>query len=439
MAIIDVVKFDGTSDIFAWKFPNTELATWSQLVVHETQEAILFKGGQALDLFGPGRHTLNTQNIPILQSVINLPFGGQSPFTAEVWFVNKINALDVKWGTAKPLQLQDPRYQIILPVRAYGQFGVQIEDSRKFLLKLIGTMPMFNVDALRKHFRGVLMMNIHEIVTSYLVNKKISILEINVYISEIAKHIEERIRPVFQDFGIKLVNFFVESINTPEDDPAKVRLKEALAKKAEMDIIGYTYQQERTFNTLENAAKNEGTGGDMIGAGLGMGMGFGLGGGMGNQIAGLTSMLDTSVYNKKCPRCATNNRQEAYFCIACGHHYAAVTEPANIPHNGATCNACGKSFPSSAKFCPHCGDPHNPCPKCGADNAPDAAICINCDYSLMAATCNACGERVDPNGNFCMHCGVNLAVMKCGNCRHDIKPGQKFCLSCGNQLNDREG
>lgn len=105
MALVDVVKYDGTPNVFAWKYPNSELGTWTQLIVNETQEAVLYKGGQSLDLFGPGRHTLSTANIPLLNKLINLPFGGKSPFSAEVWYVNKVNALDIKWGTPTPIQL----------------------------------------------------------------------------------------------------------------------------------------------------------------------------------------------------------------------------------------------------------------------------------------------------------------------------------------------
>lgn len=162
MAIIDVIKYDGPPDVFAWKHPNQEMGTWTQLIVNESQEAILYKGGQAMDRFTAGRHTLSTANIPIISNIVNLPFGGKSPFTAEVWFVNKLHSLNIKWGTRAPLQAQDPKYQMFVLVRSYGQFGIQIDDARKFLAKLVGTMPVFNQDALSEYFRGVLMMNIHE-------------------------------------------------------------------------------------------------------------------------------------------------------------------------------------------------------------------------------------------------------------------------------------
>jgi len=448
MAIIEVVKFDGPADLFAWKYPEQELGTWTQLIVNESQEAILFKGGKALDLYQAGRHTLSTANIPFLQEIENLPFGGRSPFTAEVWYVNKVNALDVKWGTATPLQLQDPKYQIIVSVRSFGQFGLQIEDSRKFLLKLIGTVPTFDKEAMVRHFRGLLMMNIKELISSYLVFKKISVLEISAYMSEISKHVEERIQPTFEEFGIRLLNFFIDSINIPDDDPATARLKEALAKRAEMDILGYTYQQERTFDTLEGAARNEGSGSaNVMGAGIGLGMGFGIGGAVGNQMSGLASQMNfagagmgaangaagvaagAGAYTKGCPNCQTMNRQEAQFCASCGHHFAAATPSANE----TACSNCGKSFPKGAKFCMHCGDPNNACEKCGADNPEGAAVCVGCGHSFAAHTCYRCGTETDPAGKFCANCGASQ-VLKCGNCQHEVKPGQKFCLECGNKL-----
>jgi len=437
MAIVEVVKYDGPPDVFAWKHPNPELGTWTQLIVNESQEAILFKGGQALDIFGAGRHTLSTQNIPILQSLVNLPFGGKSPFAAEVWFVNKLNSLDIKWGTAAPIQLQDPKYQIIVSVRSFGQFGLQIEDTRKFLLKLIGTLRVFDKEAMTQYFRGLLMMNIKELISSYLVHKKISILEINAYISEISKHIEERIAPVFQESGIRLLNFYIDSVNTPDNDPGTIRLKEALAKKAEMDIIGYSYQQERSFDTLEGAATNEGSGSGLMNAGLGMGMGLGMGGAFGNQMMDVTRQMNTSsstssTFYKGCPKCQTMNAHDARFCSSCAYNFLEYSAPNRA--SAFTCSNCSKPLPDGSKFCPHCGDPYTPCPNCGADHAVDAQSCAQCGHSLLAGqSCNNCGEKVADGVKFCPHCGTSTSL-RCGQCQHEVKPGQKFCLECGNKL-----
>lgn len=134
MAIVDVLKYNGEPGVFAWKYPSEELGTWTQLIVHESQKAVLFKGGQALDVFGPGRHILDTANIPILNNVINLPFGGRSPFTAEVWYVNKVHSLGYKMG--HPNSHTDPRSQIwnfhpssiIRPIRPENKSGQQIPN-----------------------------------------------------------------------------------------------------------------------------------------------------------------------------------------------------------------------------------------------------------------------------------------------------------------------
>lgn len=182
MAIISVIKYDGSPDVFAWKYPNNELGTWTKLIVNESQEAILVKGGQVCDVFSAGRHTLDTANIPILNKLINLPFGGRSPFTAEVWYINKVFSLDVKWGTSTPIQLQDPKYKVFVPVRAFGQFGIQIEEAKKFLLKLVGTLPLFDKGSILKFFRGVYLTKAKDVISSYLVHKNISVLEINAYI-----------------------------------------------------------------------------------------------------------------------------------------------------------------------------------------------------------------------------------------------------------------
>ncbi len=213
MAIVEIVKYNGTPDVFAWKFPSEELGTWTQLIVNESQEAILYKGGQALDLFTAGRHTLQTANIPLLNKIINMPFGGRSPFTAEVWYINKVYSLDVKWGTATPIQLQDPKYKVFIPLRSFGQFGIQIDDSRKFMTKLVGTLGTFNKNDILKYFRGLFLTKAKDAISSYLIKEEISALEINAYLDELSEFLCQRIKPTMDDYGIKLLNFYVNDIN----------------------------------------------------------------------------------------------------------------------------------------------------------------------------------------------------------------------------------
>lgn len=354
MAIVSVVKYDGSPDVFAWKYPDSELGTWTQLIVNESQQAILFKGGQALDVFEAGRHTLSTANIPFLEALINLPFGGQSPFSAEVWFVNKQFNLDVKWGTPSPIQIQDPVYGVFVPVRSHGIFGLQIDDAKRFLVKLVGTLPAFTKNDIVRYFRGVYVSKVKDAISTYIVEHKVGILEINMYLDELSDYLKDRIAPTMADYGISLTNFYVNDISVPEDDPAVVSLKQTLAKRAEMNIIGYNYVQERSFDTLEGAATNPGSGSsDLMGAGLGLGMGFGMGGGFGSAFADMARNLSPLGQELRCPSCGTAMAQGQKFCGQCGR--PASTPPAKPAASARFCTQCGEPMPEGAHFCGRCG------------------------------------------------------------------------------------
>ena len=432
MAIIDVIKYDGNPDVFAWKYPNNELGTWTQLIVNESQEAILVKGGQVCDVFGAGRHTLDTANIPILNKLINLPFGGRSPFTAEVWYINKVFSLDVKWGTSTPIQLQDPKYKVFVPVRAFGQFGIQIEESKKFLLKLVGTLPQFDKNSILKFFRGVYLTKAKDVISSYLVHKNISVLEINAYLDEISTYLQEKISPTFDEYGIKLVSFFVNDINVPEDDTAVVQLKNALAKRAEMDIVGYSYQQERSFDTLEGAATNPNSmQGGLMGAGIGLGMGVGVGGAIGHQFGGLTQTLNTND-TKECPKCKARIGLNEKFCNHCGYDTTSTQKEDTSSAKEIKCSSCNADLTENTKFCPECGKKYNPCSNCKADLPDGATSCSACG-TKVPTPCPNCGSLLKGNSKFCPECGHSL-IKKCGNCGKQIEDNSKFCPECGTKI-----
>ena len=386
MALIQVVQFDPDLDphtVLAWRYRNPEdpgksdeLGTWAQLVVAEAQEAVLFRNGQALDLYGPGRYTLSTANMPLLSRLVNLPFGGESPFKAWVWFVNRVHSLDVKWGTATPIQLQDPKYGVLLPVRSYGQFGVRIQDSRKFLLKLVGAVPQFDKDALAKYFRGILLTRMHDLISAYLIHRKISVVEVNAYLDEISEEMQEKVRGMFEEYGMEVLNFFVNSINVPEEDPAVAELKSTLAERARMEVLGYSYQQMRSFDALEKAAANEG-GGSLVNAGLGLGVGVGLGGAFGQMAGKLGANLSAEGPVKESP---------------------------------SSCQKCGTVLSPGARFCAGCGAPvtgRPSCPKCGAALSPGMKYCPGCGTSL-GRKCPGCGKDAPSEARFCPACGMKL-------------------------------
>lgn len=423
MAIVDVLKFNSDSSVFAWKYPNSELSTWTQLIVSESQEAILMKNGQIADVFGPGHYKLSTDNIPVLQKLVNIPFGGRSPFSAEVWFINRSFALDIKWGTASPIQVQDPKYGIFVPLRAFGQFGLQIEDSRKFLIKLVGTMPFFNSQTMTDYFKGLYITRVKDILSGCLAKSKISILEINSRLNEISSNICEQLQREFSEYGIKIQSFYVNDINVPENDPAVKQLKSALAKRAEMDILGYNYQQERTFDTLNMAASNKGTAGTVIGAGVGLGMGFGVGGAIGNTMGNMEPVMSAKETKKECPSCHAQIGESLKFCPECG----ADTQKKNDVL--AKCSSCGNVLSEGAKFCPGCGRKINACKNCGADIPEGSLKCPGCGQML----CPECGTVLSPDAKFCHGCGKSI-IKKCSGCGAELGENTRFCSNCGTKI-----
>lgn len=318
MSIINVLKWDGVPGVFAYRYPDCELNNKSQLIVTESQEAVLVKEGQFYGPIGPGRHTLETKNFPFLTKMVSaLVSNGKSPYTAEVWFLQKSIPLDMKWGTADPLLIEDPKYHIVLPIRAFGSYGIVVADSCRFLARLMGRLPAFTEKTISSYFKGVIVTRSKDLIASVMTRENCSLLQIGAKLSEISALLEKRISEDLADFGVELRFFMVNSISTNDDDPSVVQLKKALAKKAEMDIIGYSYMQERSFDALQTAAGNEGNAGTMMGAGLGLGLGVGAAAPMGNAMASIAQSMNVA---------------EARHCVN-----------------------CGASLPAGAKFCPGCG------------------------------------------------------------------------------------
>lgn len=438
MAIVEVVKYNGKPDIFAWKYPSEELGTWTQLIVNESQEAILVKSGKVLDVFGSGRHTLETANIPILNKIINLPFGGRSPFTAEVWYVNKGYNLDIKWGTPTPIQIQDPKYGIFVPVRSNGAFGIHVADAKKFLVKLVTTMSTFDATTVTKYFRSLYVTKVKDSISTYLIHKQISILEINAYIEELSQDMKEKIQPIMDDYGIELVSFYVNEISVPEDDTAVKKLKDALSKRAEMNIMGYSYQQERSFDTLEGAAKNSGsTAAPLMGAGMGLGMGFGMGQGFGTGFGNMAQEIQVNnpkEATKECPKCYARIPQNQRFCGSCGFDTEKVAK--SKKEISLTCSTCGGIIKKTTNFCPECGKKINHCPNCGNDVADNATKCSSCGYE-KPEVCPNCGAEISEKSKFCSECGTALTKC-CPKCNSPIKEDEKFCPECGERLQGRK-
>lgn len=285
MALIDVVKCDIVDGEFCHKFPSDDLRIGTQLVVYPSQTAFFVKGGAICDEFTSGTYTIKTENIPLLNKVVNIPFGGDSPFKADVWFINGISKLDLPWGTPQPIQIEDPRYKIIVPVRAHGQYGLKVKNPRCFLETLIGNMQSFTAAKIDQYYKGRIISALNTIIAKQIIEKQVSVLDINTFLLELSEECEVLLNKQLEKYGVEIIEFSIMSITVPQDDSSVIRLKEAKDLAARLTITGRdVYQMQRSFDVLEKAAGNEGAGGQMAAMGVGLGAGVGIGNTMGNTI-----------------------------------------------------------------------------------------------------------------------------------------------------------
>jgi hypothetical protein len=318
--ITQIIKSEENSFLI-WKHPSEDFNTLTQLIVHESQEAVFFMNGQALDLFGPGRHTLETQNIPLVGKLLNKPTGDTTPFHCEVYFINRTERLSIKWGTDSKVQYMEPTYNFPLQIGASGEMSLRVDDSRKLLVKIVGTGTSFSIEDLTLMFRIFLQGRIKPCLARIMRESKISIFETDEHLGELSEMLHSRLTPDFSDYGLMLERFFVTAIAKPDGDRAYEKFKEihlrqyadvaeaqirqkvgiieqqteaqkmvieaeALAEKRKRE--GFTYQQERGFDVAEKVAQNEGTG-NFSNMGIGLGMMGGVAMGMGGTVAGITS------------------------------------------------------------------------------------------------------------------------------------------------------
>ena len=327
--IAEIIKYEGDNNTFVWKHPSEDFNALTQLIVHESQEAVFFMNGQALDLFGPGRHTLETQNIPLIGKLLNLPFGGQTPFHCEVYYINKTEQMAIKWGTDSKIQYVDPQYGFPLEIGASGEMSLRVEDSRKLLVKLVGTENILDQQKLVSFFRAFLMTRVKPYIAQVIKAESINIFEIDEKLNIFSEDIHKLLIPDFADYGVALERFFVTNIVKPDGNKQYEKFKElhfrqyadiAEAKlRQQTDIInaqteaqkvvidsqaqatkraqeGYTYAQERGFDVAEKVAQNEAVGQfTNMGVGIGTmaGVGVAVGGLVGGAIGGAIQNVQT--------------------------------------------------------------------------------------------------------------------------------------------------
>lgn len=380
-----IIKYEGDNSTFVWKHPCENFNTATQLIIYESQEAIFFLNGQALDLFGPGRHTLEAQNIPLLRRLINIPTDEETAFHCEVYFINKTEQMAIRWGTDSKVQYIEPTYKFPLSVGASGEMTLGVDDSRKLLVKLVGTERVLDRQQLTTYFRSILLTKVKTYIAQTMRSNSINIFEIDESLESFPEDIHTRLIPDFLDYGIQLKRFYITTIVKPDGDPQYEKFKElhfcqyadiAEAKlRQQTDVIhaqtkaqkvvidsqaqatkrmqeGYTYQQEQSFDVAQDAARNESSG-QFSNMGIGLGMMAGVGGTVGGMVGGVVSDafagMDTvqpqTMVNKFRDQCGAELTPGAAFCDECG---APQVSP-------DTCPKCGFKFIKPGKFCPKCG------------------------------------------------------------------------------------
>ncbi|HEV3455378.1 MAG TPA: SPFH domain-containing protein [Thermoanaerobaculia bacterium] len=339
----------------------------SQLIVEESQQAVFFRDGKALDTFGPGRHTLATQNVPILTRLLSIPFGGTSPFQAAVVFVSMKTYLDLKWGTKEPVVFRDKELAMVR-LRAFGKFAVRIANAQVFVNTIVGTRGAYSTEGVESYFRDVIVARLTDVLGENLT----SIFDLPKLYDELGMGLKSRVADDFGKYGIELVDLYLGAITPPEEVQKMIDERSGMGALGDMN----TYLKFKTARAIGDAAQQPGGAGGVIGAGLGLGMGAGVGamlpgmirdavqGGGGPAPQAAPPMPPTppappaaaqpglAPQSPPAPPAATAGASPG----PAGSPSPAAAASTGTPAAGAAfCFNCGQKLPSGAVFCPSCG------------------------------------------------------------------------------------
>lgn len=218
MAIIEVIQYEGDKNTLVYRYPNTEFNTLSQLIVHESQKAVFFKNGQMLDVMEPGKYTLHTGNIPLLNKLINLPTGGCITIPmSNVYFVNTALALNYKWGTTSKTRVMDNHYHLLLEIGASGILGLKVVNPQILLEKIVGTELELTADTCLEYFRENVSARVKEYLAKIMQKPEMDFLMIEMFLNDFSLAVKEKLQEIFQDVGVELYNFVVGTISIPDD------------------------------------------------------------------------------------------------------------------------------------------------------------------------------------------------------------------------------
>ena len=461
--IADIIKYEGDNSTFIWKHPCEDFNSLTQLIVHESQEAIFFMNGQALDLFGAGRHTLETQNIPMLGKLLNRATGGETPFHCEVYFINKTVQMAIKWGTDSKIRFIEPNMGIPLEIGACGEMNLEVSDSRKLLLKLVGTMKGIAwgdngvgfTKSIQNSFRPLISTAVKAHLVSAIKSQNIDILEIDENLETLSEVLRKSIVPGFEEYGLTIPQFYITNVALPENDPNFRRLRElhtvsfqtrmiqaeALVKtahaEAEASVTAAQRQVELERQTTETEVAKRAAERDLIRAQTEA------------QAAKMSGFAEAEVmaakgYTQRDVLAA--DVQKAYaeglgnmtFNGGGGVAGDMLGLGVGMAAAGAIAPQLGEMFKgfSSPNSSSNTAGPAAKCAKCGANLPANAKFCLECGEKVAldgdTVVCPECGKNV-AKGKFCPECGHKFVTV-CPKCGKDVPAGAKFCLDCGEKL-----
>ncbi|MGA9350516.1 MAG: SPFH domain-containing protein [Anaerolineae bacterium] len=334
--IFDVIEFfDETGRQMVHRMPehgSGDFRLGSQLIVRESQAAVFFRDGKALDTLGAGRHTISTANIPLLTRLIGIPFSGETPFKAEVCFVNLREFLEQRWGTPEAITLRDSELGMVR-LRAFGTYSMQVSDPQLFVNKIVGTQGLYETSQIQGFLRSIIIAKL----TDLLGEVRKSILDLPSMYDEIGAGTKAKVQDDFNALGIALKTLYVTSIS-PTEETAK-----AIDERASMGAIGnmQAYLQFKTARAMTEAA---GAPGGVAGAGVGLGAGVGMGAAMAQMMA-QSMQPGAQAATMMCPSCSAQIPAGSKFCPQCGGKIGGEM----------ICPNCQANVSESSKFCPNCG------------------------------------------------------------------------------------
>lgn len=335
--LIDVIEWtDSSSKTMVHKYDmnGKEIMMGAQLTVRESQVAVFVNEGEIADVFEPGRYELQTSNMPVLTALKSWKYGFNSPFKADVYFINTKQFLDMKWGTSNPVMMRDAEFGMIR-IRAFGIYSFKVSDPVKFLKEVFGTAGLFTVDGVEGQIKRTLVSGLSDAIAE----SKIPALDLAANYEELADYSIKAINPKLAELGLILCSFVIENISLPEE------VEKSIDKRTSMGVLGNLdqYAKYQAAEAMRDAANNPN-------GMAGMGVGMGAGAAMGQMFAqGMNpapaQAAAPAAAGSACTACGAVIPAGSKFCPECGAKQNA----------SAFCTNCGKEIPAGTKFCPECG------------------------------------------------------------------------------------